>query len=393
MLDQSAKDELTDACGDSFQSHVAFSTFGVPPDPNAPTPPRFSKQDSDDRAHPEPPRGPAVVKNNTLSMTLNFRHKGYHMVRRSRTFMAGFDHNEYSKYALQWLLNELVDDGDEVVCVHVVDKEFRFERDAIKSYEQEAAKLMRRITELNESNRAISIVLEYVFGKLQTTFQRLIRMYQPGMLIVGTRGRSLGGLQGLVNTRTSFSKYCLQYSPVPVVVVRPTDKRMKKRDKRAVDGSRRTYASMLRSTGGKHETDIAAANAYQFETSFSADEEAHHVASVLGLPAAFDPTVKPIDPASLLRHGHNLYIHSIPPSAAPSAAGSQAGSQPPSPTGSGPGDSDDEEDEEEEGEFEVTTGEQALAMTEQKKEKLHAMEMNEAAALKLHGELGEEDDD
>jgi hypothetical protein len=175
MLDQSAKDELTDACGDSFQSHVAFSTFGVPPDPNAPTPPRFSKQDSDDRAHPEPPRGPAVVKNNTLSMTLNFRHKGYHMVRRSRTFMAGFDHNEYSKYALQWLLNELVDDGDEVVCVHVVDKEFRFERDAIKSYEQEAAKLMRRITELNESNRAISIVLEYVFGKLQTTFQRLVR--------------------------------------------------------------------------------------------------------------------------------------------------------------------------------------------------------------------------
>jgi hypothetical protein len=250
------------------------------------------------------------------------------------------------------------------------------------------------------------------------------------MLIVGTRGRSLGGLQGLVNTRTSFSKYCLQYSPVPVVVVRPTDKRMKKRDRRAVDGSRRTYANMLRSTGGKHETDIAASDSFKFEKSISADEEAHHVASVLGLPAAFDPTVKPIDPTALLRHhhggaggasssrsggggggggavigssavvtttttgsGHSLLIHSVPPSAAPSAAGSQAGSMPPSPTGTGPGDSDDDDDDDEP-EFEVTTGEQALqAMTEQKKEKLHKMEMNEAAALRQHGADEGDDED
>ncbi|MEX1653228.1 hypothetical protein ABZ960_08635 [Streptomyces pseudovenezuelae] len=65
------------------------------------------------------------------------------------------------------------------------------------------------------------------------------------MLIVGTRGRSLGGIQGLVNNRNSFSKYCLQYSPVPVVVVRPTDKRLKKKAKRTNDSNRQTYLGML----------------------------------------------------------------------------------------------------------------------------------------------------
>lgn len=45
-------------------------------------------------------------------------------------------------------------------------------------------------------------------------------MYQPSMLVVGTRGRSpvRGFLLG------STSRYCLDHSPVPVVVVRPEGK-------------------------------------------------------------------------------------------------------------------------------------------------------------------------
>jgi len=155
---------LTGVSDDRFQSHVAFSSFGNPRDPSGP-------KDSESLAEL---RCPAVVKKNTLSLTLNVRHKGYHVVRRSRTFMAGFDNNEYSKYALQWLLNELVDDGDEVVCLHVVESQFRFDHATIKFYEGEAARLLQCVIELNEANRAISIVFEYVFGKLQPTFQRMV---------------------------------------------------------------------------------------------------------------------------------------------------------------------------------------------------------------------------
>lgn len=63
------------------------------------------------------------------------------------------------------------------------------------------------------------------------------------MLIVGTRGRSLSGFQGLLPG--SVSKYCLQYSPVPVIVVRPSSKRDKKKTKRLRDPSRRGYLDIL----------------------------------------------------------------------------------------------------------------------------------------------------
>lgn len=48
----------------------------------------------------------------------------------------------------------------------------------------------------------------------------MISMYQPSLLIVGTRG--LSEFKGML--LNSVSKYCLQHSPVPVAVVRPEDK-------------------------------------------------------------------------------------------------------------------------------------------------------------------------
>ena len=74
-----------------------------------------------------------------------------------------------------------------------------------------------------------------------------IKIYAPVCLVVGTRGRSLGGIQGILPG--SVSKYCLQNSPVPVVVVRPQDKREKKKQKRLADPSRQTYSSILGQSG------------------------------------------------------------------------------------------------------------------------------------------------
>ena len=53
----------------------------------------------------------------------------------------------------------------------------------------------------------------------------------------------------------SFSKWCLQYSPVPVIVVRPPEKRLKKKNKRGVDPTRQDYARILKDSGVEsHET-------------------------------------------------------------------------------------------------------------------------------------------
>ncbi|KID97664.1 universal stress protein, partial [Metarhizium majus ARSEF 297] len=345
---------LTETKNDRFQHHVGFDNV---------------------------PSGEAT-KNNTLSLTLNVRHKGYQARRRSRSFMVGVDEHSYSDYAIQWLLDELVDDGDEIVCVRVIEKEIRYND---KQYQEDAANVMQNILAKNGSNHAISFVLEYAVGKLHATFQKLVRtplglptdvafiqMYQPAMLIVGTKGRSLGGIQGLVNARNSFSKYCLQYSPVPVVVVRPTEKRIKKKVKRANDTTRQTYLGMLAASHGLHEADSETSSTYELEPQASPDEEAHQVAKALGLPAAFDPTIKPLRDSLLPR--------SRPSSPHPAVNGTP---EPPpldrSP-GSAGGDTEEEEEEEEE-EFDVVDGMDVLNQ-QQKLEQLHKMEVGEAAALR-----------
>jgi hypothetical protein len=213
------------------------------------------------------------------------------------------------------------------------------------------------------------------------------------MLVVGTKGRSLGGIQGLVNTRNSFSKYCLQYSPIPVVVVRPDDKRLKKKEKRSHDLSRQSYAAMLAYNDGKHEADSEASSVYEFERSISADEEAHRVAAAIGLPASFDPTIKPYT-------SRTAPPRRASPSAAPSSslARSVSASPPPTTLAAESGD-EDSADEEDEFEIEAVSGSEILqgdrkqAGLDEQKQRLHAMEVGEAAALLKSGKSKQLEDD
>ncbi|KAF2818970.1 adenine nucleotide alpha hydrolases-like protein [Ophiobolus disseminans] len=211
------------------------------------------------------------------SFTLIAKHKDYEYTKRSRTFLCGFDENEYSIYALQWLINELVDDGDEIVCLRVVEKEDAIAGDrSVETgrYRTEAEATMRDIQGRNHDNKAINLILEFSVGKVNKVIDDMINLYEPAILVVGTRGKSLGGFQGLLPG--SVSKYCLQHSPVPVIVVRPTSKRDKARDKRKNDPDRQGYRDIL----AKSETLIdvnSPRNSF-----FANDEEALAVAAAAG---------------------------------------------------------------------------------------------------------------
>lgn len=131
-----------------FQNHVSFDNFA----------------------------GGEPTEKNTISFTLNVKHTGYQFKRRSRTFMVGIDENDYSDIALSWMLDELVDDGDEVICVRVVDKDNKNVSDRNverRQYQKDAKDLMARIQQRNDDNKAISIVLEYAVGKIQTIFGKM----------------------------------------------------------------------------------------------------------------------------------------------------------------------------------------------------------------------------
>nr|OQO22751.1 hypothetical protein B0A51_09857 [Rachicladosporium sp. CCFEE 5018] len=184
-----------------------------------------------------------------FSLTLNRKHRSFQWTKRSRTFLVGTDTNDYSDTALEWLLDELVDDGDEVVCLRVVEKDSREATrwaggQGEKGYRLEAERFLEAIQEKNTEDKSISLILEFSIGKVQESIQQMIKIYEPAMLVVGTRGRSLTGYQGLLSSG-SVSKYCLQYSPVPVIVVRPSSKRESKKRKRLQDPERRGYRDIL----------------------------------------------------------------------------------------------------------------------------------------------------
>lgn len=173
------------------------------------------------------------------SYTARNRHPDYEFTRHSRTFLCGYDTHSYSQNALEWLLGELVEDGDEVVALRVVEES---DDDHVIQAEETLQAIVAH--NLAEENKKISMVLEYSIGKFETCLQRTIEMYEPSILIVGTKGRKMVGFKGLLPG--SVSKYCLQHSPIPVIVVKPHQKRAKKKAKRLNDPSRKAYHDLLR---------------------------------------------------------------------------------------------------------------------------------------------------
>lgn len=121
-----------------------------------------------------------------FSLTLNRKHKDYHYSKRSRTFLCGTDTNDYSDTALEWLIDELVDDGDEVVCLRVIEKDSKDAQKyaAIagssregreKGYREEAERMLKRIQDKNVDDKAINLILEFSVGKIQDTIQHMVR--------------------------------------------------------------------------------------------------------------------------------------------------------------------------------------------------------------------------
>jgi hypothetical protein len=217
------------------------------------------------------------------------------------------------------------------------------------------------------------------------------------MLIVGTRGRSLGGFQGLVGNRNSFSKWCLQYSPIPVVVVRPTEKRDKKKQKRINDPTRQDYLRILQDSGlATHEanaTSGASIKEVDMLPLNAPQTEAHEVAAALGLPARFDPTLKPLNvdgiPAFKRKphRGSDATTASLGDMSLDSRSSSPVAvmKSPKSQLLESPAVSDVDSESDEEGDFEAVPGHTLVTQGEEnaaeRQQRLHRMEVGEAAAL------------
>lgn len=93
-------------------------------------------------------------------------------------------------------------------------------------------------------------------------------------------------MQGLLPG--SVSKYCLQQSPIPVVVVRPSTKRLKKKKKRMNDPTRRNYDMILEKARGGYSLDKSNRNSNIGPLPSATDQEAAAVAKAIGVPKNFE---------------------------------------------------------------------------------------------------------
>ncbi|KAG8741451.1 hypothetical protein FRC10_002855 [Ceratobasidium sp. 414] len=186
------------------------------------------------------------------SFTLQASSEGYKRTRDTRAFLCAASGDESGMEALDWTLESLVQHGDELIVrskigdsyVWLTDLGFA-EKQLHEEVREEAKELMKLILSKNSEHegRQLSVVVEFVAGKITSTIERLIALYRPDSLVVGTRGQT-----GLVKTWSqafltpgmgSVSRYCVSHSPVPVIVVRPERKVRKSMEKRRTDGRRR----------------------------------------------------------------------------------------------------------------------------------------------------------
>lgn len=160
---------------------------------------------------------------------------------------------------------------------------------------------------------------------------------------------------------------------------------------------------MLATNQGIHEADVRDEDAWDTEARLSPDEEAHRVAAAIGLPAAFDPTIKPYPgppPSAQRALGPSLSTPALI-STLGSTSERRDSTPPPAASANNSGDEDSGEDDDEE-DFDIVSGQQALKARREReqqaelaqKERLHAMEVGEAAALLKSGaKIAEEDDE
>ena len=126
------------------------------------------------RSNPSPPPPPAFVNRvsfetfegaadaQPFSLTLKSKHKDYTYSRYSRTFLCGLDTNDYSHNALEWLMEILAEEGDEIVVLRVLDPGSRVSSEASRDdggYLHEAKMLLDSVLKINEDGKAVNVAL------------------------------------------------------------------------------------------------------------------------------------------------------------------------------------------------------------------------------------------
>jgi hypothetical protein len=125
----------------------------------------------------------------------------------SRTFLLSL--NKSYKKSLRWLLDNVLEDGDDLICL-----KYEHERD-------KAEELLREIVDIIKTSKLkIKIIIEIALsGSIKSIVKRTMMLYQPALVVVSTTTKTYSNVMRYMTRRKTLSNYLLNHSPVPVIVV------------------------------------------------------------------------------------------------------------------------------------------------------------------------------
>ncbi|KAF8323857.1 hypothetical protein DL93DRAFT_2031137, partial [Clavulina sp. PMI_390] len=180
-----------------------------------------------------------------FSYTLKTTTDGYKRTRFTRNYLCACSRDPSGSEALNWAMDSLVQDGDELIIVRGFDPDELgkyWQKQTHEDLREEARVLMKNAIARNSQHegRNLSVIVEFMAGRITETIDRLIALYRPDSLVVGTRGprgmvKQWGAALGAPGMG-SVSRYAVSHSPVPVIVVQPERKISKIMAKRKTDG-------------------------------------------------------------------------------------------------------------------------------------------------------------
>lgn len=152
--------------------------------------------------------------------TLLSQHPDFRFSCHSRTLMVAFNDDPASVNALNWTVQEMCNDNDIVIILHVVPLNTVI-KNGVGKHRDYCNKLLKRMRNLNTKNRHIKLVVEIRIGAVEFTIARGFRDFDPNFLIMGTKGLKKTKLTSFLNDNTSLTKHFLDNGRMPVIVINP----------------------------------------------------------------------------------------------------------------------------------------------------------------------------
>lgn len=135
------------------------------------------------------------------SFAVSCKHEDHKTTYWSRSFLCSMSSANKSRRALQWVLENVLENGDELVCLKV-------DHDQNKDpaqYQQEAEDILASIVSTIDPLLEIKIVVEVAIGSIKTVVKKTMLLYQPALVVVGTTAKSYSNVMRYM-TRKTLSK-------------------------------------------------------------------------------------------------------------------------------------------------------------------------------------------